>query len=99
MREQSLDLRVRPRRLRQLPLREMVQRVSVRPSDIIVPVFVCEGKGQRREVGSMPGIFQMSVDVALEWLSPAAGGGICGVPDLRRDRSRQEGCDGVAGAG
>ncbi len=50
----------------------MLQRVSLRRSDVIVPVFVREGNGERREVSSMPGVFQMSVDVATDWLSKRA---------------------------
>ena len=66
-------LSVRPRRLRLQPrLRAMVQRVTLRRSDIIVPVFVTEGSGVRREVTSMPGVFQMSVDVAVPWLAKRA---------------------------
>jgi porphobilinogen synthase len=72
----SFDLPIRPRRLRQQPqLRRMLRRHSVRRSDIIVPLFVCGGKGVKREVPSMPGVFQMSVDVALEWLAARAGEG------------------------
>ncbi len=50
----------------------MLQRVELRRRDIIVPLFVCEGKGQRQEVPSMPGVFQMSVDVATDWLARCA---------------------------
>ena len=46
----------------------MLQRVALRRSDIIVPIFVREGSGVRREVTSMPGVFQMSLDVASDWL-------------------------------
>jgi len=64
---------IRPRRLRQQPqLRSMVRRVALRRSDVIVPVFVREGTDQRREVPSMPGVFQMSVDVAIPWLARRA---------------------------
>ena len=64
---------VRPRRLRlNAGLRAMLQRVTLRRSDVIVPVFVREGRGVRQEVTSMPGVFQMSVDVATEWLSRRA---------------------------
>src|SRR5690242_10936353 len=63
----------RPRRLRRNDLlRRMVQRVSLRRSDIIVPVFVCDGQEVRNEVASMPGVHQMSVDVATETLSRRA---------------------------
>jgi porphobilinogen synthase len=50
----------------------MLQRVTLRRSDVIVPVFVREGTGVRQEVASMPGVFQMSVDVALPWLQRRA---------------------------
>lgn len=67
------DLPMRPRRLRlNAHLRDMVRRVTLRRSDIIVPVFVCSGSNQRRPVASMPGVSQMSVDVALPWLSQRA---------------------------
>ena len=66
----SPHLPIRPRRLRLLPqLRSMLQRVHLRRSDFILPVFVTEGTGVRREVASMPGVFQMSVDVASAWLA------------------------------
>ncbi len=73
MNEGPLDLPLRPRRTRmQSQLRKMLQRVFLRRSDIIVPVFVMEGTGVRREVSSMPGVFQMSVDQAVPWLSKRA---------------------------
>ncbi|WP_428938868.1 porphobilinogen synthase [Fontivita pretiosa] len=75
---QRLDLAVRPRRLRLNPLlRRMLQRVALRRSDIIVPLFVAEGSGVRREVSSMPGVFQMSIDVAADWLARRADEGFC----------------------
>jgi porphobilinogen synthase len=70
---EPLDLPIRPRRLRLAPqMRQMLQRVTLRRSDIIVPVFICEGSGQRRPVASMPGVCQMSVDVATDWLAGRA---------------------------
>src|SRR3954468_17526149 len=67
------DPSIRPRRLRLRPeLRRMLQRVTLRRSDVIVPVFVTGGAGVRKEVGSMPGVFQMSVDVAADWLAARA---------------------------
>src|SRR5688500_11481237 len=67
-----LDLPIRPRRLRQPGLRPLLQRVTLRRRDVIVPVFVREGSGVRQEVPSMPGVFQMSVDVAVPWLAGGA---------------------------
>ena len=69
------NLPIRPRRLRNPKLRPLLQRVTLRRSDIIVPVFVREGKGIRQEVSSMPGVFQMSVDVAKGWLAERAAEG------------------------
>jgi porphobilinogen synthase len=73
---QSPDPFPRPRRLRgDLHLRQMLQRVELRRSDIIVPVFVREGTNVRQEVPSMPGVYQMSTDLALPWLSQRADEG------------------------
>jgi porphobilinogen synthase len=73
MGSEPLDLPIRLRRLRgQVQLRKALERVVVRRSDVIVPVFVVEGKDVRREVSSMPGVYQMSVDVALGWLGRRA---------------------------
>jgi porphobilinogen synthase len=47
----------------------MLQRVTLRRSDFIVPIFVTEGANVRREVPSMPGVFQMSVDTATAWIA------------------------------
>jgi porphobilinogen synthase len=74
--DDSLDLPIRPRRLRLNPqLRRMLQRVTLRRSDIIVPVFVRDGSGEKREVSSMPGVYQMSIDVATDWLAQRAAEG------------------------
>src|SRR5688500_8010814 len=71
-----LDLPIRPRRLRQqAQLRAMLQRHALRRCDVIVPVFVRAGSGVRQEVSSMPGVFQMSVDIALPWLAERANEG------------------------
>src|SRR4051794_27539030 len=73
MMSSDLNLPIRPRRLRMQPqLRKMLQRVSLRRSDIIVPVFVREGRGVKQDVPSMPGVFQMSSDVLLPWLAKRA---------------------------
>lgn len=66
---------IRPRRLRQPLLRDLLRRVELRRSDIIVPVFVCEGRGIQRPISSMPGVFQMSTDVAAHWLAARAEAG------------------------
>jgi porphobilinogen synthase len=68
-----LDLPIRPRRLRLgAHLRQALGRVTLRRSDFIVPIFVTEGNNVRREVSTMPGVYQMSIDIALPWLSRRA---------------------------
>jgi porphobilinogen synthase len=53
----------RPRRLRRSPmLRRLVRETSLDVDDLVLPLFVAPGSGQRREVGSMPGVCQTSVD-------------------------------------
>ncbi len=60
---------VRPRRLRSNPrLRDMLASTSLSPSDFVAPLFVRAGKGVRAPVKSMPGVFQFSIDTAVEEL-------------------------------
>ena len=55
------------RRLRINPaIREMVRETSVATSDFIYPLFVVEGRGVKKEINSMPGVFQMSLDEILK---------------------------------
>ena len=61
------DLRHRPRRLRRTAaIRALVRETRLSPEMFIYPLFVCTGEGQRREVGSMPGVFQLSVDESVK---------------------------------
>jgi porphobilinogen synthase len=71
--ENGLPIVHRPRRLRASSLlRGSLAGVRVLRRDIVLPVFVCDGSGVRREIGSMPGVFQMSLDVAADWLADRA---------------------------
>ncbi len=57
----------RPRRLRRTEaLRSMVRETSISKEHLIYPLFVAPGKKVRQPIESMPGVFQMSVDVAVE---------------------------------
>ncbi|MEB3252828.1 MAG: porphobilinogen synthase [Cyanobacteriota bacterium] len=57
----------RPRRLRQHPqLRRMVQEHQVTQADLIYPLFAVPGQQVAREVSSMPGVYQLSVDKIVE---------------------------------
>jgi porphobilinogen synthase len=54
---------VRPRRLRHHPLvRSLVRETTLDVQDLILPLFVCPGRGVRKEIVSMPGNYQLSVD-------------------------------------
>ena len=44
------------------PIRNLVRETRLDPAEFILPLFVCPGQGIRREIGAMPGNFQMSVD-------------------------------------
>ena len=56
----------RPRRLRRTPaLRRLVRETTLAPDNFIYPLFVCPGKGVRREISSLPGQFHFSVDEAV----------------------------------
>jgi porphobilinogen synthase len=57
----------RPRRLRQHPqLRRMVQETVVTASDLIYPLFAVPGESVAKEVKSMPGVYQLSVDKIVD---------------------------------
>ena len=67
----------RPRRLRSLPaLREMVRETRLSPSQLIYPLFAVHGRGVRRPVSSMPGVFQLSVENLAQEAREAADAGV-----------------------
>ena len=52
----------RPRRLRRTEtIRRMVRETRLSPDDLILPMFVCSGRGVRKAVGSMPGVAQYTI--------------------------------------
>lgn len=70
----------RPRRLRKDGLfREMVRETHLRPDDFILPLFVRPGKGEKRAIVSMPGHFQLSIDLLIKEVKEAKSLGILGV--------------------
>ena len=53
----------RPRRLRTTPqMRNLVAETEVRPSDLILPMFIVDGLDAPREIPSMPGVYQHTFD-------------------------------------
>jgi porphobilinogen synthase len=76
----TLPLTHRPRRLRRTAaLRALVRETRLSAEQLVYPLFVCEGAGVRREVGSMPGVFQLSVDEAVVEAAAAKADGVAGV--------------------
>ncbi|MHB8555542.1 MAG: porphobilinogen synthase [Candidatus Dormibacteria bacterium] len=70
----------RLRRLRRTPqLRQMVQEVRLRPEDLILPCFVAEPIAARREVPTMPGVFQETIESLLPVAQEAIELGVKGL--------------------
>jgi porphobilinogen synthase len=84
-----MNLIQRPRRLRRNEsIRAMVRETSLSPDDFVYPLFVCEGEGVRREITSMPGCFNLSIDELVREVEAARKLGIrsvilFGVPDKK----------------
>jgi porphobilinogen synthase len=71
---------VRPRRLRRTPaLRAMVAETSLRPAELILPLFVKEGIDEPRPIGSMPGVVQHTRDSLRKAAADAAAAGVGGL--------------------
>ena len=68
------------RRLRRTEsLRALVRETAVTPGDLIYPLFLCPGEGVRRAIGSMPGVFNLSIDEAVREAEEAARLGLGGL--------------------
>ena len=73
----ALTLTRRLRRLRKSEtLRALVRETRLAPDMFVLPLFVCEGQGVRREVASMPGVFNLSVDEAVKEAAAAKADGV-----------------------
>jgi porphobilinogen synthase len=88
----QLQLTRRLRRLRRTPaLRSLVREARLAADQFILPLFVTEGTGARREVSSMPGVHQMSVDEAVResreaWSDGVAAVLLFGLPPSKDER-------------
>jgi porphobilinogen synthase len=70
----------RPRRLRRTaPLRRLVTPVSVRPGDLVLPMFVKEGITEPQPVASMPGVVQHTLDSLRKAAAEAVDAGVGGL--------------------
>ena len=81
----------RLRRLRRTEnIRRMVQETGLSVSDFIYPMFVIPGRGIKKEINSMPGIFRQSIDNAVEEIKEIRDVGIraallFGIPEKKDD--------------
>ncbi len=74
------------------PLRALARETHLEPGALILPLFLCPGEGVRREIGSMPGVFNLSVDEAVKEAEAAASLGIgglllFGLPETKDERA------------
>ena len=68
------------RRLRRTErLRTLVRETRLTPDALIYPIFVCPGEGIRKEIPSMPGQYNLSVDEAVKVAQRAEAAGIAGI--------------------
>ena len=67
----------RPRRLRRnSALRALVRETRLTPDNFVLPFFVCPGNAVRREISSMPGVFNLSVDEVTKEAAAAYDSGV-----------------------
>jgi porphobilinogen synthase len=82
---------IRMRRLRQSEaFRALVRETRLNPAQFVYPLFVCPGEGLRREVSSMPGVFNLSIDEAVKEAQEAKSLGVgavilFGLPEKKDD--------------
>ena len=70
----------RMRRMRRTEaLRALVRETHLQPGALIYPLFLCPGEGVRKEIGSMPGVFNLSIDEAVKEAESCAALGIGGL--------------------
>jgi porphobilinogen synthase len=92
----------RPRRLRRHPvLRDLVRETTLTPHDFILPLFVRPGRGIKKEISSMPGNYQLSVDRLVDEVGAAQDLGVkafifFGIPEFK-DATGSSACrdDGI----
>jgi porphobilinogen synthase len=86
----------RLRRLRRSePMRSLVRETHLEPGALILPLFLCPGEGVRKEIGSMPGVFNLPVDEAVKEAESAAALGIGGLLLFGLPESKDEKATGA----
>ena len=97
LRAASLDLTRRPRRNRKADwTRRMVRETSLSVDDLIWPIFIMAGSNERQPISAMPGVFRLSIDLAVKEAQRAASLGIPAIalfpytdPALRDERGTE----------
>lgn len=70
----------RPRRLRRTPaLRRLVAQTNLTPDDLVAPLFVAEGRGEKRAIASLPGQYQHTIPSLVEEVRALQRAGVGGV--------------------
>jgi porphobilinogen synthase len=86
----------RLRRLRRSEaMRSLVRETRLEPSALIYPLFLCPGEGVRREISSMPGVYNLSVDEAVKEAEKAAALGLGGLLLFGLPESKDEEATGA----
>jgi len=86
----------RLRRLRRTEaLRSLVRETRLAPAQFILPLFVCPGEGVRREIGAMPGNYQLSIDQLIAECAEVDSLGIGGVMLFGLPESKDEMASGA----
>jgi len=86
----------RMRRLRATEsIRNMVRETRLAPSQLILPLFVCPGEGVRREIGSMPGNYQLSIDELVRECAEAQSLGLGGILLFGLPETKDESASGA----
>jgi len=76
-------------------LRGLVRETRLHPGQFVLPLFVCPGEGVRREIGSMPGNFQLSIDEMVKECEEIRSLGIGGVILFGLPESKDEMASGA----
>src|ERR1700758_2826977 len=86
----------RLRRLRTTAsMRSLVRETHLHPGALVYPLFLCPGEGVRREVKSMPGVYNVSIDEALKEAEEAASLGLGGLLLFGLPESKDEQATGA----
>jgi len=78
-------------------MRRLVRETRLDPAQFILPLFVCPGEGIKREIGSMPDNYQMSVDQVVKECAEVQSLGIGGVILFGLPEAKDEAASGAYG--